>query len=305
MRNEYVKESLENHLFFGRIMKEHSLFLMAGFPSKNSDYIKKAEWFMKQFEQLLREAVSMAEGRIRKCVMESDEIVTNFTLGAEKQTGFLTGVDIDSSITKAEKALTCGREENVSCEMMQAVKNLNRRAINLISGLIELKEKILKEVSACRLFTFNYPLLIEHILREAKMYRFIISQLENKGMVSDCDMYKTETFWNRIMMEHALFIRGLLDPTEGELICTADDFYVEYCELLKEAKKRECQATEAGISASREVTEKYQQFKTAGTKGILECKIQGLILPLLADHVLREANHYLRLLDGTCNTCES
>ena len=35
-------------------------------------------------------------------------------------------------------------------------------------------------------------------------------------------------------------------------------------------------------------------------KGILECKIQGLILPLLADHVLREANHYLRLLDVEC-----
>lgn len=32
-------------------------------------------------------------------------------------------------------------------------------------------------------------------------------------------------------------------------------------------------------------------------KGIEECKIRSIILPLLADHVLREANHLIRLLN--------
>ena len=35
----------------------------------------------------------------------------------------------------------------------------------------------------------------------------------------------------------------------------------------------------------------------AGVEGIETCKIKSIILPLLADHVLREANHYLRLLE--------
>lgn len=43
-------------------------------------------------------------------------------------------------------------------------------------------------------------------------------------------------------------------------------------------------------------TQKYIEFKTAGTKGIKECEIRSIILPLLADHVLREANHYFRIL---------
>ena len=103
MRNDYVQLSLENHLFFGRIMKEHSLFLMAGFPSKNSDYIKQAEWFMQQFEDILRDSVNMAEGIVSECVLNSQEIVTDFTLGAEKRTSFLAGVDIDSKITEKEK----------------------------------------------------------------------------------------------------------------------------------------------------------------------------------------------------------
>lgn len=48
---------------------------------------------------------------------------------------------------------------------------------------------------------------------------------------------------------------------------------------------------------NNEETRKIQEFKTAGTKGLLECQIEGLILPLLADHVLREANHYIRILE--------
>ena len=40
----------------------------------------------------------------------------------------------------------------------------------------------------------------------------------------------------------------------------------------------------------------YRDFKEAGARGILNCKIESLILPLLADHVLREANHYIRIL---------
>lgn len=45
-----------------------------------------------------------------------------------------------------------------------------------------------------------------------------------------------------------------------------------------------------------ETTEQYRDFKAAGTKGITGCSIRSVILPLLADHVLREANHYLRIL---------
>ena len=43
-------------------------------------------------------------------------------------------------------------------------------------------------------------------------------------------------------------------------------------------------------------TERYRDFKAAGVKEITGCDIRSVILPLLADHVLREANHYLRIL---------
>lgn len=46
------------------------------------------------------------------------------------------------------------------------------------------------------------------------------------------------------------------------------------------------------------LTRKFRDFKRSGVEGIEACQIRSIILPLLADHVLREANHYIRLLEA-------
>ena len=81
---------------------------------------------------------------------------------------------------------------------------------------------------------------------------------------------------------------GLLDPFEETLIASADGFAGDYKRLLEGS----------GRGGAEELTRKFRDFKVAGTEGIEECKIRSIILPLLADHVLREANHYLRIMGG-------
>lgn len=324
----YELLSLENHLFFARIMKEHALFLEAGFQGKNADYIRRADWFKVEFEGILAQAAELGNGIVSGKILRSGELFTDYTLDAEEQTAYLTGIGIRTGITRLERQMQsgCGR---ISCGFSRQVECLNERALRLIDGLIAFKEEILEEVAACNLYTANYPLLIKHIIREAKLYRCLIRKLQGyeeniccelqayerngcceiqsqerrmRGGVQDenggdCgDICAVEIFWNQIMMEHALFIRGLLDPSEEALIETADGFAKEYRELLAEAKRKDCMAEEL-TERTKQETMKYRDFKAAGTKGITECQISSLILPLLADHVLREANHYLRLLE--------
>ena len=63
---EYATLSLETHLFFGRIMKEHSLFLLAGFPAKETELIRRADQFRKEFEEGLRRTVKLADGIVSR-----------------------------------------------------------------------------------------------------------------------------------------------------------------------------------------------------------------------------------------------
>lgn len=294
---EYAILSLETHLFFGRIMKEHSLFLLVGFPAKETGLIKRADQFREEFEDGLRRTVKLADGIVSKPVLNSGEVVTEFTRKAECRTKDLTGIPIDMKITEAEERLRAGNCDMANREIVWQVSALNQQMLRSLDGLISFKEEILGEVTRCRLYTTNYPLLIEHILREAKLYRQMISELERKGRITAPDLRNLEIFWNQIMMEHAQFIRGLLDPTECELMETADGFAKDYCRLLEEARQQDCKAMNALTARTLQTTKQYQQFKTAGTEGITGCEIRSVILPLLADHVLREANHYLRILE--------
>lgn len=292
--NCYVLKSLELHLFFGRIMKEHALFLRAGFTPADPSFAEKAEYYLKEFENLLCEAVSLGDGITPKAVIDSGEVITEFTALAEKQTECFTGICINKEITRKTQNLKCTEWQcGNTAQLTGKVRRMNRTALRLLDGLIGFKEHVLKCVLQCEMFTLNYPLLIEHILREAKLYRRYIEILEREGDLRERSMKETERFWNQIMMEHAQFIRGLLDPCETELYCAADGFAKEYCRLLDASRSAHDQTLTAESLAQ---TLQFRDFKAAGTQGIQQCKIRSVILPLLADHVLREANHYLRLL---------
>lgn len=292
-QNRYVVKSLELHLFFSRIMKEHAFFLQAGFTPAATAFSERAAFFQKEFETLLRDSVMLAGSVVGKEVISSGEIVTEFTAWAEKQTEYFTGIPIDKEITNQTLCLKPGGIRRDLTQIQGRVRRLNRTALRLLSGLIDLKENILKCVLNCELFTLNYPLLIEHILREAKLYRRYVEILEREGDLSECTMKENECFWNQIMMEHAQFLRGLLDPCETELFCTADNFAKEYSRLLTSSRNA-AQNAQPGNSLAQTV--RFRDFKTAAVQGIQQCKIRSVILPLLADHVLREANHYIRVL---------
>jgi len=292
---QYVVLSLELHLFFGRIMKEHALFLEAGFTPADTEFSRIADQYKEQFELVLRNAIQLGNGIISPNVASSGEIVTDYTLGSEQKTQNFTGITINQEITRLESSLYGNNNPYISPIMVQQVRSLNKRVRPLLDGLIEFKTRVLNSILSCRMFTANYPLLIEHIRREANMYRSHLTALEG-GQNPDDNIRETELFWDQIMMEHALFIRGLLDPTEGALINTSNDFANDYVNLMEEAQTATDMTIHSITDKTLQETLKYRDFKTAGTKGIAECKIRGIILPLLADHVLRESNHYIRLL---------
>ncbi|MBD5644952.1 DUF2935 domain-containing protein [Clostridium botulinum] len=298
-RHEFIRQSLELHLFFGRIMKEHSFFLQIGFTPKDSRLMQQANAFRMEFDRLLADAICLSNGVVSNSVLQSGEVVTPFTLKAEMASAYFTGVNIPTRLTEAEEGLMGDTSTKVNPMLEEKVSMLNQRAMGLTRALAQFKTKILSDVICCRIFTVNYPLLIDHILREAKFYFQLVRRLQNREEIDlEKEAYEQETFWNRIMAEHSKFIRGLLDPTEDELIKTANNFGNEFDKLTKEAKEAMdnsmaiAKVTDDSLKATKEI----KNFKAQGTQGLIECKIKSIIIPLLGDHTLREANHYLRLL---------
>ena len=296
---DFVRQSLEIHLFFARIMKEHSFFLEVGFTPKDTNFTQQADDFRREFDRLLGEVVSLSNGVVSPDVLQSGEVITPYTLKAEMASSYFTGVRIPTELTQAEAGLMGGGLVAVNPMLEQRVSLINQRAISLITALIQFKATILSNVLSCKMFTVNYPLLIDHIMREAKFYLRMVQRLQNRENINvEKDALEQELFWNRIMAEHSKFIRGLLDPTENELINTANNFSNEFDQLTAEAKAAMdmtiplAKVTDDSLKATKAI----RDFKAQGTQGLVECKIKSIIIPLLGDHTLREASHYLRLL---------
>lgn len=295
--SSFVKQSLDINLFFLRILKEHALFIEASLPSKNYDLAQQARMFNLLFENLLNETVNISYG----IISPSNAVVTQYTYDAEKATAFLTGIPINSNITQAEILLNNPYNQVPTNPMIvEYVYHLNNRAIKASQDIINFKKHILENVLSCRIFTANYPLLLEHIIREAAFYVDLLMKLQARTILDVVkDAVKQEAFWNQIMAEHSKFIRGLLDPAEETLFDIANKFGYEFDELTSDALQTadEISMLPKVTQESKEATEKLIDFKSQGTEGLISCNIKSIILPLLGDHVLREANHYLILLN--------
>ncbi|WP_330648083.1 DUF2935 domain-containing protein [Metaclostridioides mangenotii] len=69
-----------------------------------------------------------------------------------------------------------------------------------------------------------------------------------------------------------------------------------YSEIIKKLDQAANTLINSITGETLDETVKFRDFKESGVKGINKCKIRSIIQPLLADHVLREANHYIRIL---------
>ena len=272
-------------------MKEHLFFIETSLPPAAANLMLDARRLKESFEELLHETVFYANGVISNETIKAEEIVTPYTLQAEEITARLTGAMINTAITESELALTGNDGEDNSC-LFEVVNSINERAINLVSSTIALKREIIRDQRICDLFIFLYPLLMGHITREAVYFLETLEALQESRLPrrSLCDELN---FWNTIMGEHAEFIDGLLDPTEKALKETAAKLADKFEQLVEGCKNT---SEKRIVEESTKTTKQVQEYKTAATNGLIQCQIRSIIVPLLGDHVLREANHFLRIL---------
>lgn len=188
----------------------------------------------------------------------------------------------------------------------ELVKRLNEESIELVLGFRNFKRNLLILIVNCRVSGFNFPLLVDHIAREAEYFMRTLKKL-NKGILDPIQdaIINENVFWLRIMMEHSRFISALLDQSERNLVNTARKFGDDFETLLNQARDVESmlyrkQPTFPIIGKMNKDSENAAQeilaFKKAGLELIQSCQIRNVINPLLADHVVREAEHFLYMI---------
>ncbi|MCO1604150.1 DUF2935 domain-containing protein [Desulfosporosinus nitroreducens] len=299
LSQDFVRSSIELNLFFLRIMKEHLIFIEADLSQRDIHLSHIIVALRSEATNLLKTTIALANGHVSPQAVSSGEFITNYTFNAEKATEFFTGITIDKDVSNAELTIGSAVASKINSALVDQVAALNNNAIAVTQAISNFKASVLQDVLACRTYTHSYPLLLDHINREAQFYLRALKKIQKRvdfNLVGEA--VEQEAFWNRIMGEHAKFVRGFLDPTEELLFDKAHRFGKEFERLTIEAislNENISRFPEVTIK-SMKTTNAIRNFKQSGVEGILGCKIKIVALPLIADHILREANHYLRML---------
>jgi len=191
-------------------------------------------------------------------------------------------------------------------QTVQAVRQLNEESIQLVYAFRNYKRNLLILIINCKVKGFNFPLLVDHVAREAEYFMRTLQKFNEGKMDPIQDAIISENvFWLRIMMEHSRFIASLLDQSERNLVHTALKFGDDFEVLLNQARDVESmlykkEPTYPIIGKmnkdSENATVELRNFKKAGLELIQTCQIRNVINPLLADHVTREAEHFLFMI---------
>ena len=289
-REEYINESLELHLFFDRILMEHAFFLECSFMDKDNDMKEIASYFKKMFSDILSEIVLLSDGCLTTDVLSSNVFVTQNTLSAEDMTSKLLGISIDSEVTNQELNLKSGIL-TYKGDVIDKIASINRRILLLIHNYIYFQKDILNRVLVKDMYIRCYDSVISHFMEEEELYYQYLSKLVKISFDKDIS-YQEDLVWSQFMLEHANFIKGMLDPSEDKLIHSAEDYSKWYADF---SHNMDVNINDLVKKCFQE-TIQFRDFQVAGEEGIINSQIKSIITPLLADHVVRETNFFIRKL---------
>lgn len=95
---------------------------------------------------------------------------------------------------------------------------------------------MLELILRCEVRSNNYPLLVDHISREAAYFANRLKELNEGIMVPLPEaIVKENVFFLKIMADHAKFIGHLLDPSERKLVDMAREFSHDFDQLVFQA----------------------------------------------------------------------
>lgn len=195
------------------------------------------------------------------------------------------------------------RAERVQSQRQFA--ELVRDTQTVVGDFYRYKRRLLQMVLTCQLAGYNFALFLDHVSREAEYFLLLLATLGTGRPLYQSAGAREVAFWLRLMADHTAFIVHRLDPSERTMVETAEEFECEFDELYLQGRDfvsmlrgatDEVPSFRRFLQDVRVSTIRLRDFKRAAETLIAECRLVGLIPALLADHVRREAEHFLLVL---------
>lgn len=289
-RNFYI-QSLRNHLYYLRTIRNFCITIELSFYKNNSKYIEMCQDFANKCDELGREAISYTGGFVSKEALDNGIYVSEYSLPCEKLTEKLFGINIDTAFTEEELRLQAGLNEKYD---LNKIMELNKKALifakNFSTFCVEIRDKLDNN----ELFSFSYSDFFNYLFDEVKTYIEDLERLIRMEGYSPIYAIGYEYNFAITLLKTAKFIRDWVDVNSTDIFDMASFYVNSFGEIIDKYLKASISPDieqELSDSMNSLLTD-YQDFLRGILTKLIDHKLYFITPPISLDNIYTSVNFY-------------
>ncbi len=291
---EFFIQSLRDHLYYLRSIRQFCITIELSFYKNNNQYINIAQDFANKCDELGKEAISYTGGRVSKEALDNQIYVTEFSLPCELKTEKLFGIDIDTAFTEKELQFQIGTSEIINEETMNNIQKLNEKALVLARNFKMFCNEIREKLDNNLLFSFSYSDFFSYLFDEVDTYIQDLERIIAMEGYSPIYAVGYEYKFATTLQKTARFIRDWVDVSHTDVFDLANYYVNSFGEIidlyLKASISPEIQEELASNTINLLVD--YQDFLKDILTRLISGKLYFITPPVSIDNIYTSVNFY-------------
>ena len=293
---EISYESLANHIFYASSIRSFCTTIGLTFFKNNQSYIDRAIVLGYRASDIINNAILLMDKVLAGDVLNSDVYITPYTKELELLTQKLFDIDLRIRIDNDIALLKERDEVEYNDELIEKINELNNKAIGLISDFKNFCSEIKTKLDNGELFSYLYSDFFNYMYDEISVYGRDIERIMSKKDYTEFYLEEYVYYFNELLRESALYIRGFLDTNYQDIFDMASYYINAFSSLTeKYLKKKDTNL----INETKVLVTNYKLFVTDIIEKLLKSKVYFITPPITLDNFLTNINVYLFILNQT------
>ena len=288
---EFYIESLRDHLYYLRTIRNFCITIELSFYKNNLKYIEMCQDFANKCDELGKEAISYTGGFVSQEALENNIYVSEFSLACEKLTEKLFGININTTFTEEELKFQAGLNKKIDVEK---VKSLNEKALTYAKNFSAFCVEIRDKLDNNELFSFSYSDFFNYLFDEVNTYILDLERLIRMEGYSPIYAIGYEYNFAQTLLKTAMFIRDWVDVNATDVFDMANYYVNSFKEIIDKYLKASISPdVEKELSdVTNNVLTDYQDFLKNIITRLINHKLYFITPPVSLDNIYTSVNFY-------------
>ena len=270
------------------------MFIISFLTNKEKNFKELLLKDIRKYQDLFKKILSFSNNKVSKEFINSIVLYTPYTKDLELNTIKYFDIGLDLSITLECLKLTPG---NIALEDLTEIDKYMEELLGLLEGSTNILNNIDIYIKEKNMFLMIYPLVVEHIINENNILKDTLERLLKQVGSDPTYVYTLEYYYTSFLKEHSLLIRNLINPLKDKEVETSNKYYNLYNILLNDFNNEVSPYSLDSIyNKCINITNSFKSFLDETINITIKNPSNFMIVPIILDHILREANSYINNL---------